>query len=215
MRPGAADASRRRAVLAAPALVPATMALAFAALGRRLPPQAAYNAGFAVYWLGWCLGFPAWVLGPRRLLTVLRAGRSLTAGEAVLALLPAAGAVATELLPQRAGVDRRVAAVMVGSAVANATGEELLWRGVFADTFPADLLRGTLWPLAGFTLWHLAPQIVLPSRRGRAAFIAGAGAVGAVSALVTWRTGGVRGTLLPHALTDACGVTAARFRLGR
>jgi hypothetical protein len=30
-----------------------------------------------------------------------------------------------------------------------------------------------------------------------------------------WKAGGVRPGLLPHVLTDACGVTAARFRLGR
>jgi hypothetical protein len=72
---------------------------------------------------------------------------------------------------------------------------------------------GSLWPLAGFSLWHLAPQIVLPSRFGRVGFLVGAAAVGAGSARVAWRTGGLRWVLLPHAATDFCGVTAARFRL--
>ena len=96
----------------------------------------------------------------------------------------------------------------------NATAEELLWRGLFLEVFPSDPVRGALWPLAGFSLWHLAPQLVLPSRHGRAGFVLGAALVGAASTVVSWRTGGVRWVLLPHAATDACGVTAARFRLG-
>ena len=103
---------------------------------------------------------------------------------------------------------------MVGSAALNATGEELLWRGMFLEVFPDDAVRGALWPLAGFSLWHLAPQIVLPSRHGRAGFVLGAAVVGAASALVSWRSRGLRWVLLPHTATDACGVIPARFRLG-
>jgi membrane protease YdiL (CAAX protease family) len=91
-----------------------------------------------------------------------------------------AGAIGTELLPQRRLVDRQVAGVMVGIAVVNAVGEELLWRGVFLDRFTDDVVRGALWPLAGFTVWHLAPQLILPSPRGLVGFLLGA-AVGAVS----------------------------------
>ena len=69
--------------------------------------------------------------------------------------------------------------------------------------------------LTGFTLWHLAPQIILPSSRGRTAFLLGAAVVGAASTATAWRTGGLRAVLLPHVLTDACGVRPARFRLGR
>ena len=53
---------RRRATLAAPVAVPGTMALVFTALRRRFPPRIAYAAGFAVYWAGWCAGFPLSVL---------------------------------------------------------------------------------------------------------------------------------------------------------
>jgi membrane protease YdiL (CAAX protease family) len=104
---------------------------------------------------------------------------------------------------------------MVGTAVINAVGEELLWRGVFADEFPSDVMRGALWPLAGFTVWHLAPQLVLPSSLGRWRFLLGAAVVGSAATASAWRTGGLRSGLLPHVLTDACGVRAARFRLGR
>jgi hypothetical protein len=39
--------------------------------------------------------------------------------------------------------------------------------------------------------------------------------VGAASTVVARRTGGLRDVVLPHVLTDACGVRAARFWLGR
>jgi hypothetical protein len=45
--------------------------------------------------------------------------------------------------------------------------------------------------------------------------VLGAAVVGTASTVVAWRTRGLRAVLLPHVLTDACGVQAARFRLGR
>jgi hypothetical protein len=205
---------RRLVVLLTPAAVPVSMAAVFAALGRRLPPRTAYNAGFAIYWAGWCIGLPVYVLGPRQALRVLFSGRRPAAGDAAALLLPVLGAAATELVPARRLVDRRVLATMIGTATVNATAEELLWRGMFLEVFPDDPVRGALWPLAGFSLWHLAPQIVLPSRHGRAGFVLGAALVGAASARASWRSRGLRWVLLPHIATDACGVRPARFRLG-
>jgi membrane protease YdiL (CAAX protease family) len=132
----------------------------------------------------------------------------------VLLVVPVLGAVATELVPQRRLVTGRVATTMVTTAAVNAATEELLWRAVFLAQFPDDALRGRLWPLVGFTMWHLAPQLVLPFRRGRLAFLAGALLVGATATGVGSRCGGLRAVLLAHVATDACGVRAARFRLG-
>jgi membrane protease YdiL (CAAX protease family) len=205
---------RRLVVLVTPAAVPVSMAAAFTVLARRLPARTAYNVGFAIYWAGWCMALPVAVLGPRRAVRVLASGRRPSPGEAIAVLLPVLGAVSTELLPRRRLVEARVLAVMIGAAVVNATSEELLWRGMFLEVFPEDPIRGSLWPLAGFSLWHLAPQIVLPSRHGRAGFVVGAAVVGAASAFTSWRTRGLRWVLLPHIATDACGVVPARFRLG-
>jgi membrane protease YdiL (CAAX protease family) len=207
--------SQQLAALVAPVAVPASMWWLFGALGRRLPPTLAYNLGFAIYWTGWCTAFPIAVLGSRRARHVLTQGRTPTAGEWAMLAFPVAGAVTTTLLPQRRNADACTAAVMVSTAMVNALGEELLWRGVFIDLFPEDPVRGALWPMLGFTAWHLAPQRVLPSAKGRWAFTAGAGVVGAVSTMIAYRSGGIRHVLLPHAATDACGVDAARFRLAR
>ena len=108
--------TRRRVALAVPAVLPASMALLFAALNRRLPARQAYRAGFAVYWCGWCVALPVAVLGPRGALRVLTRGRRPTAGEAAALLLPVAGAIGTELVPHRREVDRRVLVTMLGTA---------------------------------------------------------------------------------------------------
>jgi membrane protease YdiL (CAAX protease family) len=202
-------------VLAAPALVPLSMGAVFSYLGRHSPPRTAYNVGFAVYWVGWCVAFPLWALGGRRARRALLHGPAPTPTEAAVLLVSPLGAAATELRSSRALVDLPTACVMVSTGIVNAVGEELLWRQVFVEEFPEDVVRGALWPLLGFALWHLAPQVVLPSRHGRWTFVAGSAAVGAASAYSTWRSGSIRNSLGPHALTDACGVTAARFRLGR
>ena len=210
-----AVARRRWATLVAPAAVPLTMSAVFAVLGRCLPARPAHVAGFGVYWTVWCAAFPLWVLGRDGALQALRAGRRLQPAEIAVLALPVVGAVGTELLPRRHLVDRRVAAVMLGAAAVNAVGEELLWRATFLARFPDDEVRGAVWPLVGFILWHLAPQIVRPSARGRPAMLAGSAVVGAASTVVSWRCGGVRPVVVPHLLTDACGVRVARFWLGR
>ena len=191
------------------------MTAVFTGLGRRTTPVRAYNWGFVVYWAGWCFAFPLRMLGPHRCCAVLSAGRRPTPVELGLLSVPMAGAMATTLAPNLRRVDRRVAVVMVGAAAVNGVGEELLWRGTFLEEFPDNVLLGAVWPWVGFTAWHIAPQVVLPSRYGRGRFTAAAGLVGAVSALTAWRAHGVRGTLLPHVFTDACGVPTAEFRLGR
>jgi hypothetical protein len=175
----------------------------------------AYSVGFAVYWAGWCFAFPAWILGPHRIRHAMVHGRSPAGLETAVLLLPPLGAAATRTVAQpdsRGYPDRRSDGL---HGPGERAGEELLWREMFVEEFPDDVLRGALWPLVGFALWHLAPQIILPSRRGRWPFLAGATVVGAASTFSAWRSGGIRNCLVPHAVPDSCGVTAARFRLGK
>jgi hypothetical protein len=163
----------RRALIAGPVVVPISMAVAFAALRRLLGPRRGYNAGFALYWAGWRFAFPLWAIGGKRIMRLFARVEPPSGIEAAGLMLPVAGAIATALLPNQRGVDRRVAAIMAGSAVVNAVGEEVLWRGAYLDAFPEDVWLGAVWPWVGFTLWHLAPQLVFPTRRGRAGFLGG------------------------------------------
>lgn len=154
-------------------------------------------------------------MGGKRAWRMLVAGTAPSGMDAAWLIIPVIGAISTELLPNRRTVTPKVAMIVAASALINAVGEELLWRGTYLDAFPDDVWCGAVWPWAGFTLWHLAPQIVLPSSHDRVQFLAGAALVGAASTRVAWRTRGLRWTLGPHVLTDACGVRAALFRIGR
>jgi membrane protease YdiL (CAAX protease family) len=133
---------------------------------------------------------------------------------ALALLVPPLGAVGTELLPALRGADPALFATACAVAAVNATGEELLWRGLFVAAFPDDPVRGWLWPAIGFTVWHLAPASVRPPRRGRL-FLAGSALIGAGFGWVAWRTRSLRLTLPAHVVTDASGLSAARFWLGR
>src|ERR671923_70617 len=59
-----------------------------------------------------------------------------------------------------------------GGPAGSCGAEELLWRGTYMDAFPDNVWYGAGWPWVGFTIWHLAPQLILGPRRGRAQFLA-------------------------------------------
>ena len=203
--------------LAMPLVVPAGMRVLFPMLARRLGGRRGYLAGFAVYWAG-CYLVPLALLGRRRTWALLREPpgplpRPRWLGALAL-LVPPVGAVGTELLPALRGADPALVATAGAMAAVNATGEELLWRGLFVATFPDDAVRGWLWPAIGFTAWHLAPTSVRPARQSRM-FLAGSALIGVGFGWVAWRTGSLRLTLPAHLLTDASGLPAARFWLGR
>jgi len=120
-----------------------------------------------------------------------------------------------ELLPRLRNADPAVLATAATVANVNAAAEELLWHGLFVATFPDDPIRGWLWPAAGFTAWHLAPLSVRPYRHGTLAFLAPAALIGVGYGWVAWRAHSLRMTLPAHIATDASGLRAAHFWLGR
>ena len=208
----------RRLVTTVPVVVPLTMRLLFPALARRLGTRRGYLAGFALYWTG-CYLLAIGLLGRRRVQALVRhPAQPLPSPRwlpAAALLIPPLGATGTELLPQLRTADPAVLATAATIASVNAAAEELLWHGLFVATFPDDPVRGWLWPAVGFTAWHLAPLSVRPYRHGTLAFLAPAGLIGAGYGWVAWRTGSLRLTLPAHIATDASGLRAARFWLGR
>jgi len=207
----------RALTLAIPLVVPAGMRVLFPMLARRLGARHGYLAGFGVYWAG-CYLVPVALLGHRRVWALLgKTPESLPRPRwlgSLALLVPPLGAVGTELVPALRGADPALVAAAGAMAAVNATGEELLWRGLFVATFPDDAVRGWLWPAIGFTVWHLAPTSVRPARQGRL-FLGGSALIGAGFGWVAWRTRSLRLTLPAHLVTDASGLPAARFWLGR
>jgi hypothetical protein len=211
-RPGA-----EAVTLAIPVVVPLAMRVVFGMLARRLGARRGYLAGFACYWAA-CYLLPTALLGHRQVAALLRQPAGPLPRPrwlAALALLvPPLGAAGTQLLPGLGQADPAQLATAGALAAVNATGEELLWRGLFVVGFPDDPVRGWLWPAAGFTAWHLAPTSVRPARQP-VAFLAGSALIAVGMGWIAWRTRSLRWTLPAHLATDANGLSVARFWLGR
>ncbi|KIC66948.1 CPBP family intramembrane glutamic endopeptidase [Pseudarthrobacter phenanthrenivorans] len=204
---------RETAATIMPAAVPAVMLPVFRYTVRRFGGRRGYQAGFAAYWaLCWTLALA--VAGRRRLVELWQVPgtaeprhRPLYRG---VLLLPPAGAIATELIPnaRKAGTTAALAAVGIG--VTNALAEEALWRGVPLAVFPDRKVRGWLWPSLGFIAWHLVPLSVRPHPRGRWPVLLGAGLIGLGYGWAAQETGSLLAVSIAHAATDSCGVRAAR-----
>jgi len=205
---------RRALATVMPAVMPLAMKAVFAASTRRLGAERGYQAGFAIYW-GTCWTLAGVILGPRRVLELWRLPEQMLPTPrplaAVVLLAPPLGALATEWLPHARAAGPGAVAVATGIGITNALAEETLWRGVPAETFPDELLRGWLWPAVGFTAWHLVPLSTRQTTAGRrASLLGGAAAIGLGYGWIAQRTQSLAAVTAAHAVSDSCGVRPAR-----
>lgn len=208
------DAVRRAAAVSVPIVVPLAMSAVFRETTRRFGERRGTQAGFAVYWAT-CWGAALAIGGPRRIAAAFRPAAPALPGRGILAAallaIPPAGAIATELLPHVRRAGPRALATSLGLAITNALAEEALWRAVPVVVFPRQRIRGWLWPATGFAAWHLAPlRASGAAPRRQVALLLGAGLIGTGSGWVALRTGSVAAGVIPHIVTDACGVRSAR-----
>jgi uncharacterized protein len=112
-----------------------------------------YLAGFVFFWVVWCLALPLGLLGWRGVRRLFRSTAPrlpqpgwLWAG---LLAVPVIGGFATVWVPALATVTLAAVAVSVVIAVVNATCEEILWLGVYAELFAGRWIRHAppLWRL--------------------------------------------------------------------
>jgi membrane protease YdiL (CAAX protease family) len=128
--------------------------------------------------------FPLWAVGPRALAGDTESTsppRARAARRSSLAAL--AGALAAAGLGSLGDADVTEIAISVAVATVNSAAEELLWRGVFLARYPRSVIAGCLYPSVLFGLSHLGPLSARPSKRGAAAFVAAATALGYVYGL--------------------------------
>jgi len=199
-------------LLATPPALIATTFGAFQMFTRTFGLEAGYLAGFLFYWLLWCGGVPALVLGRGDLAKVFRRpirplGQPPWFGALALGLPLVLGYAYA--FP-RAIVDATpvVLFASAGIAIVNAPLEELLWRGTYVSVFKESRLFSSIYPVIGFALWHLAPLSVVPNRApgGRASFVVVSGVVGFLWGWVAVHTKSVWWTSVAHALFDFSGL---------
>jgi membrane protease YdiL (CAAX protease family) len=197
---------------AATPIVVAVMALLFSALPELIGKRRGYLAGFVVYWVGFGVVFPLAVTGPDKLLPALRfaplPGGLVGVGLAAALLLPPLLAGLTVFRRSLSEATAAVLLVSAGLALANGVAEELLWRAAYVRSFPDSPILGLLLPAIGFAVWHLAPQIVLPTRMrgGALGFVAASFVLGLLWGAVAYATGSIVLTIASHVLTDFLGL---------
>ena len=214
--PAGLDVSRAVA-LALPVAMPIAMTATFVATKAVFGDKGGYLAGFGVYWAA-CAGLSVGLLGRRRVRDLFRdvrprLGKPALVG-AVLLLWPPLGAIATRFIPELADSSPAMIVTIAGVALANATLEELLWRGVYITYWPRNPWLGWVWPAIGFGAWHVAPQVIHPSSMGPVGYAVAATALGLSWGWVAWRTGSLRWVSVSHVLTDGSGLRNAVFFIG-
>lgn len=214
---GIAIDPRRAVALALPVAVPLAMTATFVVARDRLGDHLGYVAGFGTYWAA-CAGLSLGLLGRRRVQCLFRdvrprLGQSALVGAALL-VWPPLGAIATRFVPELGHATPAMVATIAAVAVANATLEELLWRGVYVTYWPENAILGWIWPAVGFGVWHLAPQVIHASSMGAGVYVASAVALGLSWGWVAWKTRSLRWVSVSHVFTDGSGLRNAVFFLG-
>jgi membrane protease YdiL (CAAX protease family) len=206
------DSSRRAWLLATPPVLIVTTQGAFQIFTRTFGLESGYLGGFVFYWLFWCVGMPAVVLGREGISTafrrpIRRLGHPPWFGALALGLPLVLG---YGYAFPRAIVEATPVVILVSAAIAilNAPLEELLWRGTYVAVFRESRLFSSVYPTVGFALWHLAPLSVVPNRApgGSASFVIVSGVVGFLWSWVAVHTRSVWWTSVAHALFDFSGL---------
>ena len=208
---------RKVALLVAPWLLLLSTTAAFRRLSARFGPKRGYLGGFLFYWIFWCLLFPTWILGPRRLPALFRTGvepsRRPTRSDLLLLAIPPVVGYSSAFPRALARADKKIVLASAVQALINASAEELLWRGTYLAVFPKSIALGYLYPTVGFAVWHYAPQVVFPSRYlgGRTSFVLSAGLFGLLWGRVAYRHGSIGWSTISHVLLDFSGLGASIY----
>jgi membrane protease YdiL (CAAX protease family) len=203
-------AYRGAALLLMPPLVFLSMFAVFSVLHALLGPKLGYYAGFVFYWAVWCFFFPVLLLGTERVGTLFdrprlapALGRPMWIGLVALVLPPAVGfGLIFPWAVNMATVQVVVASGLIG--LISGIGEEVLWRGLYAEVFPGRVILGYVYPTIGYAVWHFVPLMLFPNVHpgGRLAYVIAVGVWGFCYGWVAWRTGSVRWTSVSHVILD-------------
>ena len=154
--------------------------------------------GLVTYWIIWC-GFFSWFLiGKSNILELIRPQRP-TFEILVLLLIPLVGAGLNRLVPgmKYEKPHAWIFIMLLSTNFGNGFFEELLWRGVYLELFPHNLLLRMIWPTLWFALWHYAPGSVAPGGKP-IGLIVGSGMMGLYLSFLASHTGTIWWTIVMH-----------------
>ena len=164
-------------------------------------PKSGFLFGYLFYWIFWCYLIPFLILGPAGLSALFK--NKLSVLLSVILMIPVIIAfLGIPFWPYLLKLTPIIIIVSLLSALVNGTGEELFWRGVYAQSFPDNLLLGYLYPTVMFTFRHLSPLAVQTPITGAFNFLLGALLMGLCWGYVAWRTKSIRWTVLSHIIVN-------------
>ena len=117
----------------------------------------AWYVGLFIYWVIFCLAVPMFLIGKDKILEKLKY-RSTTIMTWLVAGVPVIftliGVIFILDKVERSFIQ---ALIWTGMGIGNGLFEEILWRGMYSDLFPDNVVFGWLWPSFWFAIWHIAP----------------------------------------------------------
>jgi len=156
--------------------------------------------GLIVYWATWCAVFSFLLIGKTSIIKLIQPQR-LTLEIFILLLIPLVGAGFYRLIPgmEYDKPQTWIFFILLSTNFGNGFFEELLWRGVYLELFPGNLLLGMIWPSLWFALWHYAPGSVAPNGNVIGLMV-GSGIMGFYLSFLARRTGTIWWTIIMHTI---------------
>jgi membrane protease YdiL (CAAX protease family) len=117
--------------------------------------------GLVVYWFVWGAAFSFLLVGKDKISLIIRP-QKLNKSVILLVLFPLVMALVYKVV-SRTEYNKPsvwIFLLYLSTALGNGFFEEVLWRGVYMDLFPDNLLFGIVWPSIWFSLWHYVPGSV-------------------------------------------------------
>ncbi len=216
-------------VIVYPTILTASMYAAFQILISELGFQTGYIAAFALYWVGWGIVFPIFVLGgPKAIVDLFKIPKARKKEEeeleeqpswekkvilSILLWLPLIFPASFSFAPRIGDATVQIILISIGIGIAIGTTEEILWRGIYIKKFPYSKLLGIIFPAIWFAVWHISPQSIKPNPLpgGAASFVFYALMLGLSWGYVAWKTGTIRGVATAHVVHDSLGLSGFTF----
>jgi membrane protease YdiL (CAAX protease family) len=186
----------------APVVLVAVMIPVFRGYAKLFPNnwRIGWFLGLATYWIVWCGIFPWLLIGKSTIVQLIQPQR-LTWEIIILLLIPLVGAGLYRLVPgtEYTKPELWVLLLLLVTTFGNGFFEEVLWRGVYLDLFPKNILFGMIWPSLWFALWHYAPGSINPDGNP-AGLMIGSGIMGFYLSFLARHTGKIWWTIIMHTL---------------
>ncbi len=203
---------KKLALILAPIFVPFSVYLVMTWAGE-FHHMISFPLGYGLYWLGWCIAFPVWIMGWSGLKKILARVQDPFGTPALLGIILLAIPIILSFLftgpfegerdlwPESTFLMMLIAIPM---SLWNGLLEEILWRGTFIQMFPKRLVLGIIYPAIGFGAWHLGPFLATETwNTEQVSILLGGGAIlGLCWNYVAMKTGSIRYTVFSHILAN-------------